>query len=143
MVVNAWLPTQPLCHRPSKRHSWRTLLGWLSVVCLMLCSALAQADRINLEQRLEHRRWSHSDDNPSQIGAMVETQGSYLWLGTHDSLYRFDGINFTSYRSLSGHDLGIVSSLLASDTGLWVGLRNGGVGLIRPDDNQITLFYSI
>ena len=140
MVVNAWLPTQPLCHRPSKRHSWRTLLGWLSVVCLMLCSALAQADRINLEQRLEHRRWSHSDDNPSQIGAMVETQGSYLWLGTHDSLYRFDGINFTSYRSLSGHDLGIVSSLLASDTGLWVGLRNGGVGLIRPDDNQITLF---
>lgn len=102
-----------------------------AALCLLLYSAFGLADKRSLEQ-LEHRRWTHSDDSPSQIGALAETHNGYLWLGTYDSLYRFDGVNFNRYRTPSGQDLGIVSSLLASDDGLWVGLRNGGVRFI-PD----------
>lgn len=101
------------------------------LLCLVLFSTLARADRSALDQQLEHRRWTLNDNSPSQIGALAETRDGYLWLGTHDSLYRFDGFDFTSYRTPDGNDLGIVSSLLASDAGLWVGLRNGGVHLIR------------
>ena len=101
-----------------------------SLFCLVFFSAVALADRSALEQQLEHRRWTLNDDSPSQIGALAEARDGYLWLGTHDSLYRFDGFDFTRYRTPGGHELGIVSSLLASDAGLWVGLRNGGVHLI-------------
>lgn len=106
----------------------------LTTLCLLFLSPLVRADRSALEQQLEHRRWTLTDDSPSQIGALAETRDGYLWLGTHDSLYRFDGFEFTGYRTPNGHDLGIVSSLLASDAGLWVGLRNGGVHLITSED---------
>ncbi|WP_249929036.1 sensor histidine kinase [Ectopseudomonas oleovorans] len=112
----------------------------LALLCLVLFSAAAQADRSGLEQQLEHRRWTLNDNSPSQIGALAETHDGYLWLGTHDSLYRFDGFEFTSYRTPDGHDLGIVSSLLASDAGLWVGLRNGGVYLITSEKEQPSRF---
>jgi signal transduction histidine kinase/ligand-binding sensor domain-containing protein len=112
----------------------------LALLGLVFFSALAQADRSALEQQLEHRRWAFNDDSPSQIGALAETRDGYLWLGTHDSLYRFDGFDFTGYRTPDGHDLGIVSSLLASDAGLWVGLRNGGVRLITSAEEPPATF---
>lgn len=102
-----------------------------SLLCLVLFGPFALADRSALEQQLEHRRWTLNDNSPTQIGALAESTDGYLWLGTHDSLYRFDGFDFTNYRTPDGQELGTVSSLLASDAGLWVGLRNGGVHLIR------------
>ena len=101
-----------------KSHTPQARLGLLaSLFCLVLFSAAALADRSALEQQLEHRRWTLNDDSPSQIGALAEARDGYLWLGTHDSLYRFDGFDFTRYRTPAGQELGIVSSLLASDSG--------------------------
>ncbi|TBU72965.1 histidine kinase [Pseudomonas daroniae] len=112
----------------------------MGLLCLLLFSVPAQADRSALEQQLEHRRWTLNDDSPSQIGALAKTHDGYLWLGTHDSLYRFDGFNFTSYRTPDGQNPGIVSSLLAGDAGLWVGLRNGGIRLITSQEEQPRAF---
>ena len=124
-----------------KSHTPQARLGLLaSLFCLVLFSAAALADRSALEQQLEHRRWTLNDDSPSQIGALAEARDGYLWLGTHDSLYRFDGFDFTRYRTPAGQELGIVSSLLASDSGLWVGLRNGGVHLIASVEEQPSSF---
>ncbi|MGG2396849.1 two-component regulator propeller domain-containing protein [Pseudomonas sp. SH1-B] len=104
---------------------------------LLYCgAALADAD---IFQQLEHRRWAESDDIPGQIGALAETLDGYLWLGTGDSLFRFDGLRFRRYLSPNGQALGIVSSLLATDAGLWVGLRNGSVTLI-PQDGALAQF---
>lgn len=124
-----------------KSNTPQARLGVLaSLLCLVLFSAAALADRSALEQQLEHRRWTLNDDSPSQIGALAEARDGYLWLGTHDSLYRFDGFDFTRYRTPAGHELGIVSSLLASDAGLWVGLRNGGVHLIASVEEHPSSF---
>lgn len=124
-----------------KPHTPQARLGVLaSLFCLLFFSAAVLADRNVLEQQLEHRRWTLNDNSPSQIGALAETQDGYLWLGTHDSLYRFDGFDFSRYRTPDGHELGIVSSLLASDAGLWVGLRNGGVQLIASVEEQPSSF---
>ncbi|MGQ7958255.1 triple tyrosine motif-containing protein [Pseudomonas sp. SP16.1] len=109
------------------------------MLCLLLCTAAA-AEGVELQQRLEHRRWTLNDDGPSQIGALAETRDGFLWLGTHDSLYRFDGLNFTRYLAPDGQELGIVSTLLASDAGLWVGLRNGGVRLIDAEGEVAAAF---
>ncbi|MPT16602.1 MAG: histidine kinase [Pseudomonas sp.] len=115
------------------------LYAALALLCLLIC-ATARAYGSELEQRFEHRRWTHNDDSPSQIGALAQTRDGYLWLGTHDSLYRFDGLDFTRYLAADGQELGIVSTLLASDQGLWVGLRNGGVRLIDNEGEMAAAF---
>ncbi|WP_420224773.1 sensor histidine kinase [Pigmentiphaga litoralis] len=79
---------------------------------------------------LEHRRWAAADGGPSQVGALAQTPDGYLWLGTNASLYRFDGFRFTSYQPTAGAPLGIVSSLLATDAGLWIGERAGGIAAL-------------
>ena len=100
-------------------------------MCLLLLvplsfSQASLASEYRLD-RLEHRRWTGADGGPSQIGALAQTRDGYLWLGTHDSLYRFDGQHFTPYIPPTGNPIGIVSALKAVDEGLWVGLRKGGI----------------
>lgn len=118
---------------------FRPLLAAVAALSLLCHSAYASAEGRALDQ-LEHRRWTLADDSPSHIGALAETRTGYLWLGTHDSLYRFDGFTFSRYRTPSGPDLSIVSSLLTSEEGLWVGQRNGDVSLIPDGDAPPTSF---
>src|SRR5690606_34271234 len=47
---------------------------------------------------------------------------------------------FTRYLAANHQELGIVSTLLASDQGLWVGLRNGGVRLIDAEGEVAAAF---
>jgi len=79
--------------------------------------------------RLEHRRWLSADGGPSQVGAIVDGADGYLWLGTNDSLVRFDGLRFRRHPPDARGAPAIVSSLLAQGDSLWVGLRSGGVAL--------------
>ncbi|WP_160320726.1 sensor histidine kinase [Stutzerimonas nitrititolerans] len=48
-------------------------------------------------------------------------------------MYRFDGFEFEKFISVDGEPLGVVSSLLSTPKGLWVGLRAGGVRLISAN----------
>lgn len=87
-------------------------------------------------ENLEHRRWLAADGGPSQVGAITQTRDGYLWLGTNDSLFRFDGFRFVRYEAPSRKTLSIVASLLAVDDALWVGLRSGGVRVIDHGSKQ-------
>ena len=96
-----------------------------------MASSSVLAGGIPSLEHLEHRRWLAADGGPSQVGAIAQTRNGYLWLGTNDSLYRFDGSRFVRYEAPDGKTLGIVSALLADGDDLWVGLRAGGVVLIN------------
>ncbi|PAU75043.1 ligand-binding sensor domain-containing protein [Halomonas salipaludis] len=85
-------------------------------------------------RQLEHSRWSAADNGPSQVGALAQTHDGYLWLGSNDSLLRFDGVRFTRYQPANGQALGTVSALLATNAGLWVGLRAGGLRFISSNE---------
>jgi len=65
--------------------------------------------------------------------ALAQTTDGYLWVGTTDGLYRFDGLYFERYRPDTGPlPSNSVSTLLSvSDGGLWVGYARGGASLIR------------
>lgn len=82
---------------------------------------------------MDHRRWTTSDRGPSSVGALAQTADGYLWLGTHDSLYRFDGFEFEKFVPADGEPLGMVSTLLSTSKGLWVGFRAGGARLISAN----------
>lgn len=91
-----------------------------------------------LLDKLEHHRWTVADEGPNQVGALAQTRDGYLWLGTNDSLYRFDGLDFAQYTPPDSKPLGIISVLKAEDEGLWAGLRAGGISLIT--DTGITRY---
>lgn len=82
---------------------------------------------------MDHRRWTASDRAPTAVGALAQTVDGYLWLGTHDSLYRFDGFEFEKFEPADGEPLGVVSALASTAEGLWVGFRIGGARLISAD----------
>jgi signal transduction histidine kinase/ligand-binding sensor domain-containing protein len=108
-----------------------TLAYGLLVLLGLMASSSVLAGGIPSLEHLEHRRWLAADGGPSQVGAIAQTRNGYLWLGTNDSLYRFDGSRFVRYEAPDGKTLGIVSALLADGDDLWVGLRAGGVVLIN------------
>lgn len=103
-------------------------LAVLLAVLLALAAGVVQATTL---ASLEHRRWLSSDGGPSQVGAIAHAADGYLWLGTNDSLMRFDGLRFRPHSARARGAPVIVSSLLALEDSLWVGLRGGGVALAR------------
>jgi diguanylate cyclase (GGDEF)-like protein len=65
------------------------------------------------------------------VNAIVQDREGFMWFGTEDGLNRFDGYEFRQLR----HDRsdsktlpnGWISSLVASEDGLWIGTDGGGV----------------
>jgi PAS domain S-box-containing protein len=65
---------------------------------------------------------------------LAQTSDGYLWLGSPDGLYRFDGVVFEHYQPQSGGPFPVtnVSSLLALPNGdLWIGFVPGVISLLR------------
>jgi signal transduction histidine kinase/ligand-binding sensor domain-containing protein len=64
---------------------------------------------------------------------LAQTTDGYLWLGSTDGLYRFDGVVFELYQPQSGGPFPVrVSSLLALPNGdLWIGFSFRGISLLR------------
>ena len=128
-ISSAYLTDEPLLVR---KKLWREFMA-LAICLLTILMLLHSKESLASEHRLDkfdHQRWIRADEAPSQIGALAQTRDGYLWLGTNDTLYRFDGSRFERYTPPNSEPLGIVSSLKAEDEGLWVGLRKGGVSLI-------------
>ncbi|HEX8615444.1 MAG TPA: two-component regulator propeller domain-containing protein [Telluria sp.] len=103
-----------------------------AILALALALSSAAQAQVRSFDQLEHRRWVAADGGPSQVGAIAQTRDGYLWLGTNESLFRFDGFRFVRYEAPGLNTLNIVASLLAVDDELWVGLRFGGVRVIGP-----------
>ena len=77
-----------------------------------------------------HTVWKVRDGVPNDIVAIQQTQDGYLWLGTGDGLFRFDGVKFERYEPNRGDALfsGRISALLATkDGGLWIAHQGRGV----------------
>lgn len=81
---------------------------------------------------------SWNDDAGRSIGSVysiVQDADLYLWIGTDDGLFRFDGSRFTAWEQLSeapARDAAVRSLLLDRAGGLWIGFANrAGVGLMR------------
>src|SRR5580692_7898317 len=104
------------------------------VICLFVCvSGYAQPWKRTIQQ-FQHTTWGPKDGAPSPIRALAQTPDGYLWLGSHDGLYRFDGVVFERYQPQSGGSFptGTVSSLLALPNGdLWIAFQPGAVSLLR------------
>jgi len=74
--------------------------------------------------------------------AITQTTDGYLWIGTQNGLFRFDGVRFTPFVPAHGALLSsaIFSLLGGSDGSLWIGT---GLNLARLKDGVLTNFTDV
>jgi signal transduction histidine kinase/ligand-binding sensor domain-containing protein len=83
----------------------------------------------------KHRAWTINDGAPEHVAALAQTPDGFLWLGTSNGLYRFDGMKFELVSTIDAESA--VTALEATSAGeLWVGLQNGHI-LVMQNGHQI------
>ena len=120
-----------------KRFQTGRLLLRIIEVCLFLalaCSCAAALDSDRTIAQFAHTAWGPKDGAPSIVTALAQTADGYLWLGSPEGPYRFDGVVFEHYQPQSGGPFPgrSVTSLLALPNGdLWIGFWPGAITLLR------------
>jgi signal transduction histidine kinase/ligand-binding sensor domain-containing protein len=83
-----------------------------------------------------HTMWTAKDGAPGQIQSMAQTPDGWLWLGTVDGLYRYDGVKFERY-ALAGplpFPRNRIYRLLAQSNGdLWITYDTGGLSVLHEN----------
>lgn len=120
-------------------NSIRILLGAGAVLALAcaFCSAV-------FAQRYSFREYTQGLGNPN-ITSIQQDRVGYLWVGTQNGLYRYDGSQFQRYGSEQGIPDRIIDKLFVGlDGTLWVGAANG-VYFERKDGRfaQVSLPYRL
>lgn len=80
------------------------------------------------------------------IMSIVEDQHGFLWVGSVDGLYRFDGYNFKHYRHSSQYENsippGFARAMFLSSTGeLWIGTYSG-LAKYQPETDDFKVYNS-
>jgi signal transduction histidine kinase/ligand-binding sensor domain-containing protein len=79
----------------------------------------------------------------SAVACILQDRRGFMWFGTEDGLYRYDGYDFVFYLQDMEDPTSIsadgISCLLEDSSGvLWIGTRNGGLNSFNPE----TLIYT-
>lgn len=85
-----------------------------------------------------HTAWSDRERAPAGITALAQGKDGYLWIGTPQGLYRFDGVTFELFEPQSGSPFqsrGILSLLALPNGQMWIGFHDGGVSLLQDRRN--------
>jgi Two component regulator propeller len=82
-------------------------IGRAIILCVLWfsCASVRALDLgISLPQ-FHHTAWTLKDGGPGQVQAIAQTRDGYLWLGTPNGLFRFDGVRFESFDALGDQRL--------------------------------------
>lgn len=74
----------------------------------------------------------------SHVNALASDAAGYLWIGTHDGLARYDGVEFTIYRHAVDDETTLQANSVQvlhvdSHDRVWAGVEDGGVGMLDSD----------
>ncbi len=77
------------------------------------------------------RVWQTDEGLPNNlVQAIAQTPDGYLWVGTHEGLARFDGVEFSTFSGAGWPELksaSITALCAAADGTLWIGTEHGVV----------------
>lgn len=117
--------------------AWRLWCGAaLLLVSAFVANSLhaAQYERLGFGQ-FTHKAWTVSDGAPLNIQSIAQTPDGYLWLGSAQGLYRFDGVTFERIAGPAGSPMeraGVTALHVTRSGQLWVGFSQyGGIGRVR------------
>jgi len=116
----------------------RAIAPALACAVLLSCRA-AQADGL---ADYHHTQWTAADGAPLGARALAQTRDGWLWIGTPDGLYRFDGVRFERrpLPYVPGRSSDRIDDLHAAPNGdLIIGHLGEGVSLLHPDGSVTPL----
>ncbi len=107
-----------------------------ALVCLLAAVFLRTGAALDPNKTLTqyaHRIWGQEEGlfQPT-IYSILQTRDGFLWLGTQDSLIRFDGMHFREFEEAAFHQSLIRTLVEDSEGNLWVGSLGAGVAKITP-----------
>jgi signal transduction histidine kinase/ligand-binding sensor domain-containing protein len=110
---------------------WRAF--WTCLLFALFCSPALALDRDESLTQLYHTPWNERNGLTGSVTTLAQTMDGYLWVGTTNGLFRFDGLYFEPYKPEGGPlPSASVSALMAlADGGLWVGYSRGGASLLK------------
>src|SRR6185369_5192684 len=73
-----------------------------------------------------------------RIQRMVKDQAGYLWLGTSEGLYKFNGVEFSKINNDLIHDSAVTALFEDSRRRLWIGFKSGKIATL--ENNILKLF---
>lgn len=116
-------------NRQATPNPWRTLL-------FLLCCLVIATNVFASSNAIEFRRkqWTIDSGAPADIWALAQGRSGYLWLGTGNGLYRFDGVRFERFEPLAGEAFrsnDITALKMMPDDALWIGFYYGGASIKR------------
>ncbi len=124
--------------KPRVVKSVTSISSWFAVVVLTVATVhpAAALDPSKTLTQYAHRIWGQEEGlfQPT-IYSILQTRDGFLWLGTQDSLIRFDGMHFREfgYRGQAVLHGSLVRSLAEDLAGnLWVGTIGNGLARISP-----------
>ena len=111
----------------------RTVL-WIACAAALLTPAIPVlgADDSGPIEQMYHSAWTARDGLSEVVSALAQTEDGFLWVGTTEGLYRFDGMTFEAYKPEAGSFPAIgIKTLAAAPDGLWIGYLSGGVSVLK------------
>lgn len=95
--------------------------------CVLDARQVPPGRRPTTETRLAqfvHDKWTQSDGAPTSVSAIAQTPDGYIWLGTREGLWRFDGAVFERIPAPNGtpmFDASVQRLMVTSRGKLWMG----------------------
>ncbi|MCC2957540.1 histidine kinase [Massilia sp. IC2-477] len=87
-------------------------------------------------EHYHHSVWGTKDGIPGPVKKLAQTPDGWLWLGTPNGLYRFDGLRFHAFSAANGERLlsNRIYTLTAESNGdLYIGYEDQGLSVLRAD----------
>lgn len=75
---------------------------WLAVLLVFASPPVLALDGTTPLEELHHDIWTGKDGAPGQVSSMAQTTDGWLWIGSVDGFYRFDGMRFRRFEALNG-----------------------------------------
>jgi len=108
-----------------------------ALIATLLCLVATGASATDLRSVLTDyalESWSQKDGLPdASVYALAQDGDGYIWVGTEDGPYRFDGVRFTSWNTLTNSNDKVLPTRAlfgAPDGSMWVGSGStGGVAI--------------
>jgi signal transduction histidine kinase/ligand-binding sensor domain-containing protein/ActR/RegA family two-component response regulator len=99
-------------------------------VIVLIFAALMVADRLHAQHYL-FRQFGQAEGLKSlSIRCLTQTRQGFLWVGTENGLFRFDGQNFKAFTTAQGLPSNWIQAVKESEDGtLWVGTSAGLITL--------------
>ena len=111
---------------------------WIACAAALLTPAIPVlgADDAGPIAQMYHSAWTARDGLRGIVSALAQTADGFLWVGTTEGLYRFDGMTFEAYKpEIGAFPATGIKTLDAAPDGLWIGYLSGGVSVLK--DGQL------